>query len=70
MAPSCPCPRLLFVLGCEARPRVFVWSDSSSDVADGLRRRLAAGLDVIAGAAVGAKAEGVVDWVGGAENVA
>ena len=41
---------------------MIVWSDSSSDEADGLRRRLAAGLDVIAGAAVGARVEGDVGW--------
>jgi hypothetical protein len=62
MALSCPCPRLRFVRGCEARPRGIVWSDSSSDDVDGLRRRLIAGLDVIADAGVGARAEGGAGW--------
>jgi len=47
---------------------VFACSGSSSDDVDGLRRRLAAGLDVIAGADVGTRAEGSVGWWGGGEK--
>ena len=37
---------------------MFVWSDSSSDDVDGLRRRLAVGFDVIVDTGVGARVEG------------
>jgi hypothetical protein len=48
---------------------VFVWSDSSSDEVDGLRRRLVAGFDVIVGVGAGARVEGDDGWRRGAENV-
>jgi hypothetical protein len=48
---------------------VFVWSDSSSDDVNGLRRRLVAGFDVIVGVGAGARVDGDDGWWGGAENV-
>ena len=48
---------------------MFVWSDSSSDDVDGLRRRLVDGFDDIVGVGAGARVEADVGWWGGAEKI-